>query len=41
VTCRSASFCVAVGLAGPFGQQQGTGLSGFWNGKTWRLVAAK
>lgn len=41
VTCRSASFCVAVGLAGPFGQQAGTGLSGFWNGKTWKLVAAK
>ena len=41
VTCRSASFCVAVGLAGPFGQQQGTGLSGFWNGKTWKLVAAR
>jgi hypothetical protein len=41
VTCRSASFCVAVGLAGPFGQSAGTGLSGFWNGKTWKLVAAK
>jgi hypothetical protein len=41
ITCRSASFCVAVGLAGPFGQQAGTGLSGFWNGKTWKLVAAK
>jgi hypothetical protein len=41
VTCRSASFCVAVGLAGPYGQSAGTGLSGFWNGKTWQLVAAK
>jgi hypothetical protein len=41
VTCRSASFCVAVGLGGPFGQPQGTGLSGFWNGKSWKLVAAK
>jgi hypothetical protein len=41
VTCRSPSFCVAVGLAGPYGQSAGTGLSGFWNGKTWRLVAAK
>jgi len=41
VTCRSASFCVAVGLAGPYGQSAGTGLSAFWNGKSWRLVAAK
>jgi hypothetical protein len=41
VTCRSASFCMAVGLGGPYGQSAGTGLSGFWNGKTWRLVAAK
>ncbi|HMD91292.1 MAG TPA: hypothetical protein VKG80_01495 [Trebonia sp.] len=41
VTCLSASNCVAVGQAGPAGSTNGTGLSAFWNGKSWRLVAAK
>ena len=45
VTCLSATDCVAVGQAGPAGSHTGngtgTGLSGFWNGKSWRLVAAK
>jgi hypothetical protein len=41
VTCMSASNCVAVGQAGPSGSTNGTGLSAFWNGKSWRLVAAK
>jgi hypothetical protein len=41
VTCLSASNCVAVGQAGPSGSTNGTGLSAFWNGKGWRLVAAK
>jgi hypothetical protein len=41
VTCKSAKFCVAVGLAGPFGSPSGTGLSAFWNGKSWKLVGAK
>jgi hypothetical protein len=41
VTCRSGSNCVAVGQAGPAGSTNGTGLSAFWNGKSWHLVAAK
>jgi hypothetical protein len=43
VTCRSATDCVAVGQAGPAGSWNvtSTALSGFWNGKRWRLVAAK
>lgn len=41
VTCLRRTFCVAVGQAGPSGSTNGTGLSGFWNGKTWHLVAAK
>ena len=41
VTCLSAANCVAVGQAGPSGSTNGTGLSAFWNGKSWRLVAAK
>lgn len=40
VTCLTASDCVAVGQVGPTGSTNVTGLSGFWNGKTWRLVAA-
>ncbi len=40
-TCLSAADCVAIGQVGPFGSTNGTGLSGFWNGKSWRLVAAK
>jgi hypothetical protein len=40
VTCLSAADCVAVGQAGPAGSSNGTGLSGFWNGKSWRLVTA-
>ena len=38
VTCLSAADCVAVGQAGPAGSATGTGLSGFWNGKSWRLA---
>jgi hypothetical protein len=40
VTCLSAASCVAVGQAGPLGSPNTTGLTGFWNGKTWRLVTA-
>ena len=40
VTCLTASDCVAVGQAGPTGTTNGSGLSGFWNGKRWRLVTA-
>jgi hypothetical protein len=41
VTCRTATFCVAVGQVGPVDSVDGTGLSGFWNAKRWRLVTAK
>jgi hypothetical protein len=43
VTCLSATDCVAVGQVAPTGSANGTGtaLSGFWNGKRWRLVAAQ
>jgi hypothetical protein len=43
VTCRSATDCVAVGQTAPAGSASNasTALSGFWNGKSWRLVAAK
>lgn len=41
VTCLSAADCVAVGQTGPAGSATGTALSGFWNGKRWRLVTAR
>jgi hypothetical protein len=43
VTCLSATDCAAVGQVGPAGSANvtSTALSGFWNGKRWRLVAAK
>ncbi len=41
VTCKSASFCVSVGLAATYGAPHGQALSGFWNGKSWKLVGAK
>ncbi len=43
VTCPTATDCVAVGQSGPARSANGAGtaLSGFWNGKSWRLVAAK
>ena len=39
VTCLSATDCVAVGQLGPAGSANdtSTALSGFWNGKSWRL----
>lgn len=42
-TCVSATDCVAVGWVGPAGSTglTSTALSGFWNGKRWRLVAAR
>ena len=40
VTCLTATDCVAVGQVGPSKTTNGTGLSGFWNGKSWRLVTA-
>jgi hypothetical protein len=41
VTCLSATDCVAVGQLGPVLTLNGVGLSGFWNGRRWRLVTAK
>jgi hypothetical protein len=45
VTCLSATSCVAVGQIGKVGTTNGktigTGLSGFWNGTSWHLIAAK
>lgn len=40
VSCLSATDCVAAGQEGPFNTVQGNGLTGFWNGKGWKLVAA-
>jgi len=41
MTCLSTANCVAVGQLGPSGSTNGTGLSGFWNGKSWRLITAR
>jgi hypothetical protein len=40
VSCLSASSCVAVGQEGPYNTDNGKGLSGIWNGRSWRLVTA-
>jgi hypothetical protein len=40
VLCPRAASYVAAGKAGPAGTTAGHGLSGFWNGKRWRLVTA-
>jgi hypothetical protein len=40
VSCLSAANCVAVGQVGPDKTLEGNGLSGFWNGKAWKLVTA-
>jgi hypothetical protein len=39
VSCLSVKYCVAVGELGGLGLP-GTGLSGIWNGKSWKLVLA-
>jgi hypothetical protein len=38
VSCPSAADCVAVGQLGRFNTDEGSGLAGFWNGKSWKLV---
>lgn len=40
VTCRpgKTAFCAAVGNVGPWGSRVSSTLSGFWNGKTWKVV---
>jgi hypothetical protein len=42
VTCPSANYCVAVGEGGgPGGTTfSNAALTGFWNGKSWKLVGA-
>jgi hypothetical protein len=40
VTCLPAAHCVAAGQAGPLGSVDSTVLTGFWNGRCWRLVTA-
>jgi hypothetical protein len=40
VSCRSATSCVTVGYTGPVHSADSTSLSGFWNGKAWKLIAA-
>jgi hypothetical protein len=40
VDCHKA-FCAAAGQAGPKGSTNGTGLTGFTTGSSWKLVAAK
>ncbi len=42
VSCVSATWCAAVGAGGGPGGQlfSGAALTGFWNGKSWRLVTA-
>jgi len=40
VTCRSTTYCAAVGLTGATNSTSSTSESGFWNGKTWKLVGA-
>jgi hypothetical protein len=38
--CRSVAGCAAVGYTGSVKTTSTTGLSGFWNGKTWKLTGA-
>jgi hypothetical protein len=40
VRCRSTTYCAAVGETGPANSTNSDGESGFWNGKTWKLVGA-
>jgi hypothetical protein len=37
VTCPAAGGCVAVGQLGPYNSDEGSGLAGFWNGRSWKL----
>lgn len=38
VSCPATASCLAVGQLGPFNTDEGSGLAGFWNGKSWKLV---
>jgi len=37
VSCPAVADCVAVGQLGPYNSDEGSGLAGFWNGKSWSL----
>jgi hypothetical protein len=37
VSCPAAFGCVAVGQLGPYNSDEGSGLAGFWNGRSWKL----
>jgi hypothetical protein len=39
-SCVSATVCVAVGQVGPSSGLLTAALTGFWNGKSWKLIAA-
>jgi hypothetical protein len=39
-TCLSATDCAAVGAQGSTSSANSNGLSGFWNGKSWKLITA-
>jgi hypothetical protein len=41
VSCPTAAHCVAAGQLGPAFSTNGTGLSGFWNGRSWHLVTVR
>ena len=36
--CLSAANCVAVGTVGKFATNTGHGMTGFWNGTTWKII---
>jgi hypothetical protein len=38
IDCVTATNCVAVGTVGKFNTFTGHGLTGFWNGTTWKLI---
>ena len=40
VWCGAAASCAAVGYTGAVNASTSTGLSGFWNGKSWKLTGA-
>jgi hypothetical protein len=37
VSCPAAGGCAAVGQLGPYNSDEGSGLAGSWNGKSWKL----
>jgi hypothetical protein len=40
VSCRTSANCAAVGYTGRIGSSASSSLSGFWNGRRWKLVTA-